>query len=105
MFLLVSKSDTAIHLSEGMVVLRTCCDLIANSCEHEAKGNEEFCCAAIKVLDDGWHIPLEVTPDDGMGRCNENGRQSAESANDRKSEELMISFEAVLGETAEILVV
>jgi hypothetical protein len=45
------------------MILRTCGNLVADCCEHEAEGYKELCSSRIELFNDCRHIPLEATPE------------------------------------------
>ena len=58
--------------------------------------------SAVELSNDCRHIPLEFTPDIGVGRGYEDGSEGAKCSDDRESEVLMVTSEAIFAEAAKI---
>lgn len=59
--------------------IRASSDLIADRGKHKGESHEELGGSAVEVVDHGWHVPLEVAPNNLMCRGHEDWRQCPES--------------------------
>jgi hypothetical protein len=78
-------------------------DLITDGGEHEGQGSEKFRGAAVKVCNDGRHVPLELSIVlVGVGTCDEDGTESSKGTDDWESEVLIVAGQTILRESRKI---
>lgn len=61
--------------------ISTSSDLISDGGEDEAESSEEFGGTRIKVCNDGWHVPLEFSPEVLVGGSDEDWSKRSQRSN------------------------